>query len=94
MQRKAFSLIELSIAIIVISVVIAGILSVSTVNKNNSNIKITNNRIKRINQALGEFVHVNKKLPYPASIKAIKITDTTYGTEGTAAGTRVYLSSY
>ena len=98
MLKKAFSLIELSIAIIVISVVISGILSVSIVSKNNSNIKITNDRIKRINQALGEFVRVNKRLPCPASIKAIKIADITYGNEGTAAGnctagTGVYLST-
>ncbi|MES2961145.1 MAG: prepilin-type N-terminal cleavage/methylation domain-containing protein [Pseudomonadota bacterium] len=98
MQKKAFSLIELSIAIIVISVVIVGIVSVSTVSKINSNVKITNDRITRINQALGEFVRVNKRLPCPASIKAIKVTDTTYGTEGTAAGTctagtGVYLST-
>lgn len=98
MQKKAFSLIELSIAIIVVSVVITGIVAVSTVSKNNSNVKITNDRINRVNQALGEFVRVNKRLPCPASIKAIKITDTTYGTEGTAAGTctagtGVYLST-
>ena len=98
MLKKAFSLIELSIAIIVISVVITGILSVVGVNKNNSNIKITNDRIKVINRALGEFVRVNKRLPCPASIKAIKITDATYGVEGTAAGTctagtGVYLST-
>ena len=98
MLKKAFSLIELSIAIIVISVVITGILSVVGVNKNNSNIKITNDRIKVINRALGEFVRVNKRLPCPASIKAIKITDATYGAEGTAAGTctagtGVYLST-
>ncbi len=98
MLKKAFRLIELSIAIIVISVVITGIMSVVSVNKNNSNIKITNDRIKVINRALGEFVRVNKRLPCPASIKAIKITDATYGVEGTAAGTcnagtGVYLST-
>ncbi len=98
MLKKAFSLIELSIAIIVISVVMTGILSVARVNKNNSNIKITNDRIKVINQALGEFVRANKRLPCPASIKAIKITDATYGAEGNAAGTctagtGVYLST-
>jgi len=98
MQKKAFSLIELSIAIMVISVLIVGSLNVSNSKGGNNKAKITKDRIDVVYKSLGEFVLKNKRLPCPASIKAIKTADANYGTEGTApgtctAGTGVYLST-
>jgi hypothetical protein len=98
MLKKAFSLIELSIAIIVISILIVGFLNVSSGKSSNNKVKITKDRIDVIYKSLGEFVLKNKRLPCPASIKAIKTSDVNYGIEGTAAGTctagtGVYLST-
>lgn len=98
MLKKAFSLIELSIAIMVISILIVGFLNVSSVKGSNNKAKITKDRIDIVYKSLGEFVLKNKRLPCPASIKAIKTVDANYGIEGTAAGTctagtGVYLST-
>jgi prepilin-type N-terminal cleavage/methylation domain-containing protein len=98
MLKKAFSLIELSIAIMVISILIVGFLNVSSGKGGNNKVKITKDRIDVIYKSLGEFVLKNKRLPCPASIKAIKTSDVNYGIEGTAAGTctagtGVYLST-
>lgn len=65
--------------IIIISILISGILSVSTNSANNAKIRITNERIKEIYQALGRYLLVNGKLPCPASIIAIKSSDANYG---------------
>ena len=98
MLKKAFSLIELSIAIVVISILIVGFLNVSSGKNSNNKVKITKDRIDIVYKSLGEFVLKNKRLPCPASIKAIKTRDANYGIEGTAAGictsgTGVYLST-
>jgi prepilin-type N-terminal cleavage/methylation domain-containing protein len=98
MLKKAFSLIELSIAIMVISILIVGFLNVSSGKGSNNKAKITKDRIDIVYKSLGEFVLKNKRLPCPASIKAIKTVDANYGIEGTAAGTctagtGVYLST-
>ena len=86
MQKKAYSLIELSIVILIISILISGALTVFSGSANNKKITTTKNRIDEIYKALGGFLLVNGRLPCPASIIAIKSTDVTYGTEGTAAG--------
>ncbi len=86
MQKKAYSLIELSIVILIISILISGALTVFSGSANNKKITITKTRIDEIYKALGGFLLVNGRLPCPASIIAIKSTDATYGAEGTAAG--------
>jgi prepilin-type N-terminal cleavage/methylation domain-containing protein len=86
MQKKAYSLIELSIVILIISILISGALTVFSGSANNTKITITKNRIDEIYQALGGFLLANGRLPCPASLIAIKSTDANYGTEGTAAG--------
>lgn len=88
-RKSAFSLIELSIVLVIIAIVIAGTLSVSTVSINNAKIKVTNERMKAIYQALGNYMVTNYKLPCPAPL--ILARDTTgygvaVGTAGTCAG--------
>ncbi len=78
---KAFTLLELSVVIVVISILVTGALSISISNVNNNKTKITNDRIKEIYKAMGRFLLANKRLPCPASILKIKITDSTYGAE-------------
>ena len=83
---KAFSLIELSVVIIVVSIIAAGVLSVSVGKVSNNKVRITHERINEIYKALGSYVVANKRMPCPASIIAIKSSDSNYGVEGTAAG--------
>lgn len=79
-QKKAFTLIELSIVIVIVSILITGALSVSVNAVNNAKTKITKERIAEIYKALGNYVLVNKKLPCPAPITDTKSGTATYGT--------------
>jgi prepilin-type N-terminal cleavage/methylation domain-containing protein len=79
--KKAYSLIELSIVIIIISILITGALSVSVSGVNNAKIKTTNDRMKEVYRAMGNFLVANKRLPCPASILKVKTADADYGTE-------------
>ena len=85
-KKRAFSLIELSVVITILSIVAVGILSISVGGISNNKAKTTNDRMSLIYRALGEYVLVNKRLPCPASIKEVK-SSINYGVEGTAAGT-------
>ncbi|MBM5782724.1 MAG: hypothetical protein FJ368_04805 [Pelagibacterales bacterium] len=85
-NRKAFSLLELSILIIVIAVIATGVLLNSVASVNSDKIKITNERIQKIYQALGNYLLVHGKLPCPAPINAIKLTSSSYGVAATEDG--------
>jgi prepilin-type N-terminal cleavage/methylation domain-containing protein len=96
-KYNAFSLIELAVTITIISVVIAGFLSVTIGSNINNKVKLTRDRINKIYKALGTYVLVNQRIPCPASLEAIKSSDATYGNEGGTAGscsvTGVYAST-
>jgi prepilin-type N-terminal cleavage/methylation domain-containing protein len=79
--KKAFSLIELSIVIVIVSIMITGVLSVSVSSINNAKIKTTNDRMKEVYKAMGNFLLVNKRLPCPAAITKVKSVDSDYGAE-------------
>ena len=79
-RKNAFSLIELSIVIIIVSILITGAMSVSINSINNSKKKITKDRIAEIYKALGNYVLANKRLPCPAPIIDTKSVTSTYGT--------------
>ncbi len=79
-RKRAFSLIELSIVIIIVSILITGALSVSVNSINNSKNKVTRDRIAEIYKALGNYMVTNKKLPCPAPLTDTKSGSTTYGT--------------
>ncbi len=78
-NKKAFSLIELSIVIVVISILLSGALSIVTTTSNKAKVKTTNNNIDEIYKALKVYLLANKALPCPASITAVKSTNTNYG---------------
>jgi prepilin-type N-terminal cleavage/methylation domain-containing protein len=80
-RKTAFTLIEMSIVILIASILITGLLSASVSSISNTNIKVTNERLKEIYKALGNFVAVNGRLPCPASLKKVKSVDTDYGAE-------------
>lgn len=85
-NKKAFSLIELSIVIVIISILLSGALSIVTTTSNKSKIRTTNNNISEIYKALKVYLVANKRLPCPAPITAVKSTDTNYGHSSGAAG--------
>lgn len=95
--KKAFSLIELSVVIIIISILISGSLTASISAINNAKNKVTRDRIEQIYKALGNYVLINGKLPCPASLLEIKSTSSNYGvsvgTSGTCSGSGVYNST-
>lgn len=78
-SRKAFSLLELSILIIVVAVIATGALLNNVASVNSDKMQITNYRIQKIYQALGSYLLVNGKLPCPAPITSIKLTSSNYG---------------
>jgi len=95
-HKKAFSLIELSVVLVVISIIIAGALSASTVSINNAKTKITNDRIKVIYRALGNYILTNYKLPCPAALNITKDAigyGNSVGLGGTCFGSGVYKSN-
>jgi len=90
--KKGFSLIELSVVILVISVVVAGLLSVQTSGNITKKNAATNYRINQVYKALKIFAGANKRLPCPAPI-TLAASDVSYGEEGDCtAATGVYVS--
>lgn len=86
-KPTAFSLIELSIVIVIVAILLTGTLSFSVNNAANDKIKLTNERIKEIYKAMGIFLANSGRLPCPASMNAVDKTSSTYGVEGTCTGT-------
>jgi prepilin-type N-terminal cleavage/methylation domain-containing protein len=72
MKKSAFSLIELSIVILIASILITGVLSMSNNNSGGLKTKITEDRIKEIYKALGNYLLINHHLPCPAALNIAK----------------------
>lgn len=83
--KSAYSLLELSIVIIIISILISGALSVSMTGVNNAKVRVTKDRMQEIYKAMGNFLIANRRLPCPASLRALEATDVNYGVEGGAS---------
>lgn len=86
---KAYSLIELSIVLVVISVLVSGALMVSTENLKREQVNDTKARMDRIYSALARHIRVSRSLPCPARLDRIKSSDADYGSsqaDGTCAG--------
>jgi prepilin-type N-terminal cleavage/methylation domain-containing protein len=96
-KKTAFSLIEISIVVLIIAILITGSLSSSITAINNAKVKSTRERMDEIYKALGNYLLVNGKLPCPASILELKPSSTTYGTSvgtaGTCSGTGISTST-
>lgn len=97
--KKAFSLIELSIIILIISVAVAGILSSRISSVINDKVETTRgDRIQEIYTALKNYLVVNGRLPCPASLIIAKSSsDSSFGNEvgavGSCSGSGVYQST-
>ena len=84
--KTAYSLIELSIVILIISILITGALSVSVRSINNAKIKVTRDRMAEIYKAMGTFLIANNRLPCPASLNLDK-SNMSYGNPTGTNGT-------
>lgn len=83
--KRAFSLIELSVVLVIISILITGVLSASVVAVNNARYKNTHEKIEELYQALGNYLKVNGKLPCPAALNIAK-GSANYATEAGTNG--------
>ena len=95
-RKSAFSLIELSVVLVIIAIVITGVLSASTVSINNAKTKITKERMQAIYKALGNFMLTNYRLPCPAALSLARDTASygvSVGAAGACAGSGVYQSA-
>jgi prepilin-type N-terminal cleavage/methylation domain-containing protein len=77
-QKAAFSLVELSIVMVIIAIFISGIMYAAVGVSNNAKIVVTKNRIDEIYKAFGNYLAVNHALPCPAPITSTK-GSTNYG---------------
>ena len=84
-RKTGFSLIELSVVILIISILASGAISVSGVFLVNAKNKQTKDRMDAIYKSIGAYVAKNHHLPCPSSFENSK-TDSGYGVEeGTSA---------
>ncbi|MBM5782839.1 MAG: type II secretion system protein [Pelagibacterales bacterium] len=85
-KKSGYTLIELSIVIVVIATLLTGGLmaSVNLINKNK--VSLTNQRIDTIYKALQNYLLLNKRLPCPAPITDSKTSGTGYGDDVSTAG--------
>ncbi len=79
-QKRAYTLLEMSIVFLVLSVLITGGISITSSMMNESKKELTLQRTKEIYEAFGRFVAKNKRLPCPASLTLAK-SDIGYGQE-------------
>lgn len=95
-KRTAYSLLELSIVIVIISILITGAMTTAVGSIAIAKVKVTKDRENLIYNALGTFIATNGRLPCPANILLTK-SDANYGVSvgdaGTCSGSGIYAST-
>ncbi len=84
-KPTAYSLLELSIVIVIISILITGAMTTAVGSIAIAKVKVTKDRENLIYNALGTFIATNGRLPCPANILLTK-SDANYGVSVGAAG--------
>lgn len=77
--NRAFTLIELTVVLLVVSILLYGTLSTSGM-VNSVKVNLTKDKLDVIYNALGSYLVANKRLPCPASVTLSKL-DSNYGKE-------------
>ena len=85
MTKKAFTLLELSLVVLIISILVVGSMSASITTINKAKYKTTKERLDGIYKALGNYFVMNGSFPCPGVI-TLPDTDTSYGVTGGSAG--------
>jgi prepilin-type N-terminal cleavage/methylation domain-containing protein len=96
--KSAYTLVELSIVILILAVLMTGSLTITIGSFNKAKKISTQNKINEIYKSLGKFLSENKRLPCPASLE-LKKNDNFYAVEygsgsgcGTGVGSGVFKS--
>lgn len=84
--KKGFSLLELSIVILITSILMTGALSITLNFDGRTKEKVTKERMDIIYNALGAYFLKYRQLPCPAQLKKSKILDADYGQAATNIG--------
>ncbi len=84
-KKSAFTLIELSVVLVIIAIIVAAVISFSKTIIDNSKTKVSNDKINAIYEAVGTFIEKNYRLPCPASLVLAK-DDENYGKENGTLG--------
>lgn len=80
LNPRAFSLLEMSLVLIIISVILSGGLNMATSNLEKARNNVTKERIEEVYKNLGVFLATTKRLPCPSSLK-LSESDANYGKE-------------
>lgn len=79
-RKSAYTLLEMSLVILIVSVLITGGIAIATSSINNTKKDLTNKRLTVIYDAMGRFLAKNNRLPCPASLTKTK-SESGYGHE-------------
>lgn len=90
-RQQGFSLLELSLVMIILSFVVSALLTLGTNQGVGARIELTNQRMDKIEEAIGLFLLQNNRLPCPAE-GYLPPTDADYGRESTASCTATLLN--
>lgn len=74
-KKTGFSLIELAIVILIISIFMSGVMSASISASDSAKINATKNKMEEIYRAMGNYLAANGRLPCPAPITELKGAD-------------------
>lgn len=95
-SKKAYSLLELAIVILIISLIATGALSMISIKQEKDKTDITKDKMSVIYKALGVYLLKNQALPCPAPINLVRTTNLNYGkingTQGDCKASGVYLN--
>jgi len=92
--KTGYSLLELSIVILIISILISGAMTMSVGTLNTAKNKSSQDKFAEIYKAMGNFLIANRRLPCPASLKKLENSDSDYGAEvASCSGVGVYQST-
>jgi prepilin-type N-terminal cleavage/methylation domain-containing protein len=81
-----FTLLEMSVVLIIITVIVAGGMAMFTGSLQKRQLAETQVKLKAIQQALYSFRLANSRIPCPADV-TLAVTDTNFGVEGATLGT-------
>lgn len=82
--KHAFSLIELSIVLVIMGFILSGSLSAIQIGIKKAEIKTTNKNLEESYNAIGSFLRTNKRLPCPSPIRLTQDSDN-FGLESRSA---------
>lgn len=86
MRDRGFTLIEIAVAMFIVSLVLGAMMNMLTAQVKNAKDSATNTKMGTIKTALTNFVSRNNRLPCPA-IETLPPTDPKYGLEAVTPGT-------